>query len=162
MHKVAFACLSSRTDADVLAEFGNQTGYRTVAFHAVDANGIPIYHTNVLMSIGDTFAIVCLSAIANPDERLMVRQELESLGKRVVDITVEQMTHFAGNVLQIKTKQGRKLLIMSTQAYESLTQKQILLLNDYAAPTHFDLHTIEANGGGSARCMLAEVHLPHR
>lgn len=160
MYKVAFACLSSRTDADVLAEFGKQTGYRTVAFHAVDASGVPIYHTNVLMSIGDTFAIICLSAIVDPDERLMVRQELESLGKRVVDISLEQMTHFAGNVLQVKTTKGRKLLVMSTQAYTSLTKQQISLLSEYAAPTHFDLHIIEANGGGSARCMLAEVHLP--
>ncbi|WP_288423463.1 citrulline utilization hydrolase CtlX [uncultured Spirosoma sp.] len=160
MNRVAFACLSPRTDADVLAEFGKQTGYRTVSFHAVDANGTPIYHTNVLMSIGDTFAIVCLSAIADPDERLMVRQELESLGKRVVDITMEQMTHFAGNVLQVKARQGNKLLVMSTQAFESLTPQQISLLGEYANPVHFDLHVIEGNGGGSARCMMAEVHLP--
>ena len=160
MNKVAFACLSPRTDAAVLAEFGKQTGYRTVSFRAVDANGKPIYHTNVLMSIGDTFAIVCLSAIADPDERLMVRQELESLGKRVVDITMEQMAHFAGNVLQVKARQGNKLLIMSTQAFESLTTQQISLLGEYANPVRFDLHVIEGNGGGSARCMMAEVHLP--
>lgn len=160
MNKVAFACLSPRTDVDVLAEFGKQTGYRTLSFNAVDANGTPIYHTNVLMSIGDTFAIVCLSAIADPDERLMVRQELESLGKRVVDITMEQLAHFAGNVLQVKARQGKKMLVMSTQAFESFTTQQISLLGEYASPIHFDLHVIEGNGGGSARCMMAEVHLP--
>ncbi|QJD78926.1 citrulline utilization hydrolase CtlX [Spirosoma rhododendri] len=160
MNRVAFACLSPRTDAAVLAEFAAQTGYRTVSFDAVDANGTPIYHTNVLMSIGDTFAIICLSAIPDPDERLMVRQELESLGKRVVDITMDQMAHFAGNVLQVKTNKGRKLLVMSTQAYKAFTKQQISLLNEYATPMHFDLHVIEGNGGGSARCMMAEVHLP--
>jgi hypothetical protein len=160
MNRVAFACLSPRTHPDVLAEFARQTGYRTVAFHAVDANGQAIYHTNVLMSITDNLAIVCLAAIADPDERLMVRQELESLGKRVVEITPEQMANFAGNVLLVLTEQGRKLLILSDQAFNSLTPKQIDLLDDYSTLFHFDLTTIEANGGGSARCMMAEVHLP--
>ncbi|QKZ12639.1 citrulline utilization hydrolase CtlX [Spirosoma sp. KUDC1026] len=160
MNRVAFACLSPRTHPDVLAEFGRQTGYRTVAFHAVDANGQAIYHTNVLMSITENLAIICLAAIADLDERLMVRQELESLGKRVVEISPEQMASFAGNMLLIRTQQGRKLLILSTLAFNSLTPKQIDLLDDYSTLFHFDLATIEANGGGSARCMMAEVHLP--
>lgn len=162
MYRVAFACLSPRTHPDVLAEFGRQTGYRTVSFHATDANGQPIYHTNVLMCIGDTFAVVCLSAITDPDERLMVRQELEGLNKRVIDITLEQLASFAGNMLMIKTKKGQKLLVMSTRAFESLTPKQIDQLDDYATLLHFDLSMIEGNGGGSARCMMAEVHLPRK
>ncbi|GAB3746459.1 citrulline utilization hydrolase CtlX [Spirosoma pomorum] len=162
MNRVAFACLSPRTHPDVLAEFARQTGYRTVAFHAVDANGRAIYHTNVLMSITDNLAIICLAAIADPDERLMVRQELESLGKRVVEITPEQIANFAGNVLLVMTTQGRKVLVLSDQAFNSLTPKQIDLLDDYSMLFHFDLTTIEANGGGSARCMMAEVHLPLR
>jgi hypothetical protein len=160
MNRVAFACLSPRTHPDVLAEFGRQTGYRTVAFHATDATGQAIYHTNVLMSITDNLAIICLAAIADPDERLMVRQELEGLGKRVVEISLDQMASFAGNVLLVLTQQGRKLLILSDQAFNSLTPKQIDLLDDYSTLFHFDLATIEANGGGSARCMMAEVHLP--
>lgn len=160
MNRVAFACLSPRTHPDVLAEFARQTGYRTIAFHATDANGQAIYHTNVLMSITDNLAIICLAAIADPDERLMVRQELERLGKRIVEISLEQMASFAGNVLLILTQQGRKLLILSDQAFNSLTTKQIDLLDDYSTLFHFDLTTIEANGGGSARCMMAEVHLP--
>jgi hypothetical protein len=160
MNRVAFACLSPRTHPDVLAEFGRQTGYRTIAFHATDANGQAIYHTNVLMSITDNLAIICLAAIADPDERLLVRQELEGLGKRIVDISPEQMASFAGNVLLVLTQQGRKLLILSDQAFNSLTPKQIDLLDDYSTLFHFDLATIEANGGGSARCMMAEVHLP--
>ena len=162
MNKVAFACLSPRTHPDVLAEFGRQTGYRTVSFVAADAGGKAIYHTNVLMCIADTFAVVCLSAISDPDERLMVRQELEKLGKRVIDISLEQMASFAGNMLMVLTRKGQKLLVMSTRAFESLTPKQIDLLDDYATLLHFDLSMIEGNGGGSARCMMAEVHLPRK
>ncbi|UFH54918.1 arginine deiminase-related protein [Spirosoma sp. KNUC1025] len=162
MSRVAFACLSSRTHPDVLAEFARQTGYRIVPFRAADATGKAIYHTNVLMCITDIMAIVCLAAITDPDERLMVRQELERLNKRIVDISLEQMANFAGNMLMILTKKGEKLLVMSTRAFESLTPKQIDILDDYATLHHFDLSTIEGNGGGSARCMIAEVHLPRK
>ena len=162
MHRVAFACLSPRTHPDVLAEFSRQTGYRTVSFHATDAGGKAIYHTNVLMCIADTFAVVCLAAISDPDERLMVRQELEKLKKRVIDISLAQMASFAGNMLMVLTQKGQKLLVMSTRAFESLTPKQIDQLDDYATLLHFDLSMIEGNGGGSARCMMAEVHLPRR
>ncbi len=160
MHKVAFACLSPRTHPDVLAEFSEQTGYRTVVFNAADATGKAVYHTNVLMCIAETFAVVCLSAITDPDERLMVRQELEGLNKRIIDISLDQMASFAGNMLQVLTQKGQKLLVMSTRAFESLTPKQIDLLDDYATLFHFDLSMIEGNGGGSARCMMAEIHLP--
>lgn len=160
MNRVAFASLSPRTHPDVLAEFSRRTGYRTVQFHAADAAGKPVYHTNVVMCIADTFAVVCLTAITNPDERLMVRQELERLGKRIIDISMEQMAAFAGNMLMVLTQKGQKLLVMSTRAYQSLTPRQIDLLEDYATLVHFDLNTIEGNGGGSARCMMAEVHLP--
>ncbi|GAB3888887.1 citrulline utilization hydrolase CtlX [Spirosoma agri] len=160
MNRVAFACLSPRTHPDVLAEFARQTGYRTVAFHAADADGKAVYHTNVLMCIGDQFAVICLAAITNPDERLMIRQELEKLNKRIIDISLEQMASFAGNMLMVQSQKGQKLLVMSTRAFESLTPKQIDQLDDYATLLHFDLPVIESNGGGSARCMLAEVHLP--
>lgn len=160
MHRVAFACLSPRTHPDVLAEFGRRTGYRTIAFRAADASGKAIYHTNVLMCIADTFAIVCLAAITDPDERLMVRQELERLNKRVIEISLAQMNSFAGNMLMVLNQKGQKLLVMSTQAYKSLTPKQIDLLDDYTTLLHFDLSMIEGNGGGSARCMMAEIHLP--
>ena len=162
MNRVAFASLSPRTHPDVLAEFGRQTGYRTVSFSAADASGKAIYHTNVLMCIADTFAVVCLAAISDPDERLMVRQELERLNKRVMDISLEQLAGFAGNMLMVLTEKGQKLLVMSTRAYHSLTPKQIDLLDDYTTLLHFDLSTIEGNGGGSARCMMAEVHLPRK
>lgn len=162
MNRVAFASLSPRTHPDVLAEFGRQTGYRTVSFRSADANGTAVYHTNVVMCIADTFAVVCLSAITDPDERLMVRQELEKLGKRIIDISLEQMANFAGNMLLILTKKGEKMLVMSTRAFKSLTPRQIDQLDDYATLIHFDLPTIEGNGGGSVRCMMAEVHLPRK
>ena len=162
MNRVAFASLSPRTHPDVLAEFSYQTGYRTVSFRAVDASGKAVYHTNVVMCIADSCAVVCLAAISDPDERLMVRQELESLNKRVIDITLEQMASFAGNMLMVLTQKGQKLLVMSTRAFESLTPKQIDQLDDYATLLHFDLSMIEGNGGGSARCMMAEVHLPRK
>ncbi len=162
MHRVAFACLSPRTHPDVLAEFSRQTGYRIVSFYAADEGGKAVYHTNVLMCIGDTFALVCLAAIPDPDERLLVRQELVKLNKAIIEITLDQMNHFAGNMLQVSTKRKQRLLVMSSAAYQSLTPRQVNQLEDFAAPMHFDLSMIEANGGGSARCMMAEVHLPRR
>ncbi|GAA4451691.1 arginine deiminase-related protein [Nibrella saemangeumensis] len=162
MNRVAFACLSPRTHEDVLAEFSKRTGYRVVAFHAYDAGGMPVYHTNVVMCMGDTFAVICLRAINDLDERLMVRHELEKLGKTIIEISLEQMASFAGNMLLITNKKGEKLLVMSTQAYKSLSARQVDTLNDFATLLHFDLGIIEGNGGGSARCMMAEVHLPRK
>ena len=162
MHRVAFACLSSRTNPEVLAEYSRRTSYKTILFHAVDAAGAEVYHTNVVMCIGDVFAVVCLQAIPDLDERLNIRQELENLGKRVIEITLDQMASFAGNMLQVVSKSGQKLIVMSTTSHNSLTVKQTDVLDDYASLLIVNLPTIEANGGGSARCMMAEVHLPKR
>jgi hypothetical protein len=158
--KIAYACLSPRTHEDVLKEFSIQMNYEIVSFYAVDGSGKQIYHTNVLMCIGDMFAVICLEAIPDLDERLVVRNSLEQSGKRVVEITLEQMNQFAGNMLEIKSQKGQKMLVMSSSAYHSLTPKQIDILDDYCSIHHFDLSMIEGNGGGSARCMMAEVHLP--
>ena len=158
--KIAYACLSPRTHEDVLQEFSSQMNYEIVKFNAMDGSGKQIYHTNVLMCIGDMFAVICLEAIPDLDERLMVRNSLEQSGKRVVEITLEQMNQFAGNMLEIKSQTGQKMLIMSNSAYHSLTPKQIDILDDYCTIHHFDLSMIEGNGGGSARCMMAEIHLP--
>jgi hypothetical protein len=160
--KVAYACLSPRTSEETLDAFALQMNYEIVKFSAVDAAGKAIYHTNVLMCIGDLFAVVCLAAIPDPDERLMVRSTLEMSGRQLIEITREQMTHFAGNMLEVKTKKRGKLIVMSTRAYESLTHRQIDALDDFGTILHFDLSMIESNGGGSARCMMAEVHLPEK
>ncbi|MFN8347237.1 MAG: arginine deiminase-related protein [Spirosomataceae bacterium] len=161
-YKMAYACLSPRTDSEVLDAFAETTGYKVVKFRAVDANGKAVYHTNVVMCVGDSFAVVCLQAIPDLDERLTVRKELEKTGKQVIEITLEQMNDFAGNMLLVNNKRGEKLLVMSTRAFESLTHKQRDEIDDYATLVHFDLSVIEGNGGGSARCMMAEVHLPEK
>jgi len=161
-YKIAYACLSPRTNAAVLATFAQTMGYEIVAFDAVDAHGKAVYHTNVLMCVGDNFATVCLSAIQDPDQRLAVRNKLTETSKQIIEITPDQMNSFAGNMLLVNNKRGEKLLVMSTQAFESLTAKQRDELDDYAALWHFDLSVIEGNGGGSARCMMAEIHLPEK
>lgn len=161
-YKIAYACLSPRTHLDVLAAFEKATGYELVTFVASDQNDAPIYHTNVLMCVGDIFAVVCLEAIKNPDERYKVREALEQTNKYIVEISLDQMQQFAGNMLLIRNKRGDKLLVMSSRAYHSLTEEQIHALDDYAELMHVDLTTIENNGGGSARCMMAEIHLPQK
>lgn len=160
--KIAYACLSPRTHEDVLTEFSSQMNYEIVTFNAVDGLGKQIYHTNVVMCVGDMFAVICLEAIPNLDERLMVRNSLEQSGKRVIEISLLQMNHFAGNMLEIKSHKGEKMLVMSTAAFNSLTPTQIDVLDDYCTIHHFDLSMIEGNGGGSARCMMAEIHLPRK
>ncbi|MET3129098.1 hypothetical protein ABID42_004220 [Arcicella rosea] len=159
-NKIAYACISPRTHQEVLAEFALQTNYQIVAFEAVDENGKQIYHTNVLMCVGDMFSVVCLEAVPDLDERLQLRNSLESNGKRIVEITQAQMNQFAGNMLEVRSEKGDKMLVMSNAAYYSLTSSQIKILEDYCTIHHFDLSMIEGNGGGSARCMMAEVHLP--
>ena len=160
--KIAYACLSPRTNSEVLKEFSIQMNYEIVAFNAVDDAGKQIYHTNVIMCIGDMFSVICLEAIPDLDERLLVRNSLEQSGKRVIEITLKQMNQFAGNMLEIKSQKGEKMLVMSSSAYNSLSPKQLKILNEYCTIYHFDLSMIEGNGGGSARCMMAEIHLPVR
>jgi len=159
-YKIAYACLSPRTDPDVLNAFAEALDYEVVAFSASDENDRPVYHTNVLMCIGDIFAVVCLEAIKNPDERQMVRAALEETSKYIVEISLDQVRHFAGNMLMVRNLKGNKFLMMSTQAHDYLTEAQKHALSDYARIIHTDLSVIEGNGGGSARCMMTEIHLP--
>ena len=161
-YKIAYACLSPRTHPDVLEAFADALGYELVTFSASDENDTAIYHTNVIMCVGDIFAIVCLEAIKDPDERLMVRSALEETNKYIVEISLDQVKHFAGNMLMIRNKDQDKFLVMSTQAFEALTKSQKEILNDYARIFHSDLSVIESHGGGSARCMMTEIHLPKR
>lgn len=158
-HKLAYACLSLRTDEQVLADWCRISGYTAVTFNADDRDGYPIYHTNVMMCIGDRFVAICLESIQNYQERELVMQRLISTGKEIVEISIDQMNHFAGNMLQVQNKNGEGLLVMSEQAYSSLTEMQVLLLEKYCRLIDSSLDTIEKNGGGSARCMLAEIHL---
>jgi hypothetical protein len=159
-NKIAYACLSPRTHEKALADFSWQTGYTPVLFHAVDGNGRAIYHTNVMMCVADAYIVICLDSIPGKTEKEKVIATINKTGKEIIDITLEQMNHFAGNMLQIENKEGKKLLVMSTQACESLTAEQKKKLNSFNPIIHSPLTTIETNGGGSARCMMAEVHLP--
>ncbi|TAG22112.1 MAG: amidinotransferase [Cytophagia bacterium] len=161
-YKIAYACLSPRTNAAVLTAFSEAMGYEIVSFKAVDANNKAVYHTNVVMCVGDNFATVCLAAINDPDQRLLVRNKLVETGKQIIEISQDQMANFAGNMLLVNNMRGEKTLVMSTRAFESLTAKQRDELDDYATLMHFDLSMIEGNGGGSARCMMAEIHLPQK
>lgn len=162
VNKLAYACLSLRTNEKVLNDFCQRTGYTAVLFNAVDSKGFPIYHTNVMMCIGDQFAVVCFDSIPDPIEREKVRESLASKSKEIVLISFDQMNHFAGNMLQLENENGESLLVMSEQAYLSLKAEQINCLERYCRLIYAPLNTIEQNGGGSARCMLAEIHLPSK
>jgi hypothetical protein len=158
--KIAYACLSPRTDTDLVKEFCEIMGYTPVIFEAKDAGGKAIYHTNVLMCVGEKFVVICLDVITDIVQRNFVELVIRSSGKTMVTITPDQMVHFAGNMLQVKNIYNEPFLIMSTAAYESLTRAQIHQLEGFNKILHSPLGTIEANGGGSARCMMAEVFLP--
>lgn len=160
IHRVAYACVSPRTDLDVLGDFAQQLDYDIVAFEAHDANGKAIYHTNVLMSVGERFAAVCLSAIRE-DERDGVLSQLRGTGRAVVDLTLEQMNSFAGNMLELGSSLTGSVVAMSQQALDALAPEQRATLESSAGPiVAAAIPTIERLGGGSVRCMLAELHLP--
>jgi hypothetical protein len=160
--RIAYACLSPRTNQKVLNDFCKQMNYTHVLFDAVDEKGSPIYHTNVMMCVADKFVVICLDSIRNKEQRIKTEKAIEQSGKLIIPISYEQMNHFAGNMLQVENKDEEKLLIMSTQAVESLTSEQISILSRFNRIIHSSLTTIETNGGGSARCMMAEVHLPEK
>jgi hypothetical protein len=158
-HNIAYACLSPRTNQQVLTDFCKKMQYRPVLFTAIDATGKAIYHTNVMMCVGDRYVVICLDSISNQNERATVENTIGKTGKELIRISIDQMNHFAGNMLQVQNKNGEKLLVMSSQAYQSLTPEQIQQLNSYNRIVHAPLTTIETNGGGSARCMMAEIFL---
>jgi hypothetical protein len=158
--KIAYACRSLRTSEDVIEDFCAQTGYTYLLFNALDGSGFPIYHTNVMMCIAEEFAVICLDAISDLNQRDEVVKSLSNNGKTVMDITIDQMNQFAGNMLQVKNDKNEPLLVMSEQAFNALTKEQIDFLETYNKIVTAPLDTIEKHGGGSARCMLAEIHLP--
>lgn len=158
--KIAYACLSPRTDAGVLEHWCKLAGYKPILFAAKDANGTDIYHTNVLMAVADQYVVICLEAIPTDEERQFVQTTIQQSGKAVVPISLAQMNQFAGNMLQVHNAAGEKILVMSSCAWHSLTSEQQQDLERYNKVLHSPLDTIEKNGGGSARCMMAEIHLP--
>ncbi len=164
-NKIAYAAISERTNPDVLAEFMEKTGYSSVAFIAnqtVNGQRLPIYHTNVMMCLGETFAVLCADCIDDQEERQRVIDSLEKTNKEIVYITEEQKGRFAGNMLQVQNATGDKFVVMSHAAFTSLTEEQKEQLSKHGQLLHSNLDTIEALGGGSARCMMAEVFLPKK
>jgi hypothetical protein len=159
-NQMAYACLSQRTNKFVLREFCKSMNFTPITFTANDQKGNPIYHTNVMMCVADEYVVICLASITEDFERKYLVKALESSGKQIIDITYNQLHHFAGNMLQVMNSKGEKLLVMSTQAYNSLDKNQIETLESFNQIVHSDISTIETNGGGSARCMMAEVFLP--
>ncbi|RAI88505.1 citrulline utilization hydrolase CtlX [Algoriphagus yeomjeoni] len=161
--KTIFACFSERTHRIPLDYLGKLLGYNIVGFHAKQENqGVlsPIYHTNVMMHVGTDLAIVCLDSIPKASEKQAVQKSLTQAGKKVVPITTKQKFHFAGNMLEVGNDGGEKFTVMSDTALDSLNIGQIQLIEKYSTIISPSIPTIEKLGGGSARCMMAEIFLP--
>lgn len=162
VHRIAYACISARTDLDVLGDFAQQLDYEVVAFEARDADDVVIYHTNVMMSVGSGVAVIC-SASIREDERAAVLDTLRTTGHEVVDLSIEQLAEFPGNMLALGTTQGEAILAMSQRALDSLSAEQRSALETHGGSiVACPVPTIETLGGGSVRCMLAEIHLPRK
>ncbi len=163
VNQKAYCALSERAHEDLFIEFCEDFDCFPVIFTAnqtVNGERLPIYHTNVMMAMAENFAVICLDAIDDKKERKNVVAHLKRDGKEIIEITEEQMHHFAGNMLQVIGENEERLMVMSSQAYHSLTQEQIRNIEEYCEILHSPLDTIETCGGGSARCMMAEVFLP--
>ncbi|WOC51636.1 amidinotransferase [Bergeyella porcorum] len=162
-NKIAYGSVSLRLDETVFREFCEKIGYQPVVFHSYQTAGterLPIYHTNVMMCVADQFVVICLDCIDDETERQNVVEVIQSSHKEIIAITEEQIQNFAGNMLQVRNAEGKTFLVMSKAAYDALTPEQIASIEQYSEIIYSDLTTIETNGGGSARCMLAEVFLP--
>ncbi|MBK0382431.1 amidinotransferase [Pedobacter sp. SD-b] len=158
-NKIAYACLSIRTQQNVLDIFCNESGFKTITFNAVDQNGFAIYHTNVMMCVATDFVVICLDAVPNQKEKDLLINCFNKAKKEIIEIDYSQMNQFAGNMLEVKNKAGKSFLVMSERAHQSLNKSQIEKLTKHSEILSSPLTTIEDNGGGSARCMMAEIHL---
>jgi len=161
-HK-AYCALSPRADEDLIIEFCEDFEYTPVIFTAyqtVENKRLPIYHTNVIMCVAPQFAVVCLDCIDDKKERNNLIKHLKEDGKEIIAITEEQVCNFAGNMLSVLGANDKEYIVMSESAYKSLKTKQIDSLEKYASILYSNADTIEACGGGSVRCMMAEVYLP--
>lgn len=161
VNKIAYACRSNRTDEVVLDEFCDVMGHSKMLFDAEDKNGLPIYHTNVMMAVGTSFVVVCLESVRRKDQRDRLLKSFEQTQKDIIEISLYQMERFAGNMIQVKNVNDDHFLVMSTASFDSLAQEQRTKMEAHTNILHSDLKVIETYGGGSARCMIAEVFLPN-
>lgn len=165
VNKIVYAALSLRTDAKILEDFCEKFGYKAVTFTSNQTVGdkrLAIYHTNVMMCLGEDFAVLCADTVDDTEERKALVDSLVVTGKEVIYITEAQKHRFAGNMLQVQSKTGEKYLVMSASAHQSLTPEQIEQIEKHCQILSSSLDTIEACGGGSARCMMAEIFLPKK
>ena len=161
-NKICYAAVSERTNNDLLIEFCSRTEFELVSFKSYQSVGNErkeIYHTNVIMCIADKYAIICLESVDNKKEKEKIIKKLKDTNKRIIKISEDQCSKFAGNMLQVENVKNEKFLIMSESAYNSLDDKQLATINDFNEIIYSDLKTIEKLGGGSARCMIAENFL---
>ena len=165
VNRKAYCALSDRADESLFIEFCEDFEFLPLIFNAnqtFEGKRLPIYHTNVMMCIAETFAVICLDCIDNKKQRQSIVEHLKSDGKEIISISENQMHQFAGNMLQLKTSNGSAILVMSQSAYESLSESQIKSINLHCDILYSPLTTIETCGGGSARCMMAEIFLPKK
>lgn len=162
VNKIAYACISPRCDEQLFKDHMKDLGYDPVAFHAYGLDGVPVYHTNVMMGIQSETAVICAEAITDEEERNMVLTRLKETGHKVVEITQQQMSQFCGNVLELHNEAGERYLVMSQSAFDGFDAKQREVLSKDKTLIPLAIPTIETIGGGSVRCMLAEVFLPGR
>lgn len=158
-NKIAYASLSPRTNEIVLNKLCEIINYKPLVFHSYDINGNEIYHTNVMMTIGENFAVVCLESINNEKEKNLIINSLQNSGKEIIPISIEQMYAFAGNMLELINNSGENLLVLSQSAFNSLSSFQKEKLKQYAKLLPLNVNNIETIGGGSVRCMIAEIYL---
>lgn len=157
LHRLAYAALSPRTNAEVLQQLCQHLDYQSITFSTLLIQGQPIYHTNVMMSLGTQFAAVVLAAIASPQEREYVQQKIADSKRHLIELSLAQMQAFAGNLLEVQNQHGKYFIVISQQGWQSLNDQQQQQLQKYGEVLPMPLNTIETYGGGSARCMLAEV-----
>lgn len=158
-HKMIYAGMSERTSMAVLEKYAAVNGFQAIVFLATDKNGMPVYHTNVVMTLGDRFCVLCEDAIEEEWELIAVRQLLESTGHNIIPITREQMHAFAGNVLQVQNESGEQFIVLSQTAYAALRKEQLQQLEAFGKLLPIAVPTIEMVEGGSVRCMMAELFL---
>ena len=160
INKIAYACVSERTNEKILDDYCAQLGYKKILFSALDAKGMDIYHTNVMMCMGDTFVVLCSECVPEGEAKDLLLQTLKDTDKELIDIRLDQVERFAGNMLQVENEEGKTFLVMSEQAFKALDKEQVQQIEKHSTPLYSPLYTIEKLGGGSARCMLAEIFLP--
>lgn len=156
-NRIIYACLSPRTNENLLRKFASMIDYEPIVFRCLNDEGAEIYHTNVVMCVGERLAVICLDTIKNPEERNSVIQRLTETNHEIIEISVGQMNRFAGNMLEVRNNQNKSYLLMSASAHKSLTAEQAAKIKNHAEILPANIETIETIGGGSVRCMLAEI-----